>query len=48
MRWYDYIVCVMIADIAAAAIVTGSWLIVFPVFWYLMYEDFRKWQNNKR
>lgn len=48
MRWYDYAVCIFIADFAAAAIVVGSWIIVFPVLWYLAYEDFRKWQTNKQ
>lgn len=44
MKWYDYVVCFIIADFAAAMIVTGSWMIIFPAFWYMIYEDFRKWQ----
>jgi hypothetical protein len=48
MRWYDYVVCVVIADFAAGAIMAGSWAVVFPVLWYLFYEDFRKWQVSNK
>ena len=48
MRWYDYVVCLIIADFAAAAIMAGSLMVILPIFWYLIYEDYRKWMTNKQ
>lgn len=47
MRWYDYAVCLFIADIASAMIVAGSPLVIIPALWYIMYEDFRERSLNK-
>ena len=44
MRWYDYLVCLFIADVIAGMIIAGSPLVVLPVLAYLSYEDFRRMQ----
>jgi hypothetical protein len=48
MRWYDYVVCVVIADFIAAAIIVQSWAIILPILWYIIYEDMRKWQISQK
>lgn len=41
MKWYDYVVCVFIADMMAAFIIAGSFLVFIPIFFYIQYEFLR-------
>lgn len=44
MRWYDYLVCLFLADVIAAMLIAGSPFVVLPVLAYLSYEDLRRIQ----
>lgn len=45
MRWYDYIVCLWIADLISASILVGNiFTLAMSIFAYWSYEDFRKEQ----
>jgi antibiotic biosynthesis monooxygenase (ABM) superfamily enzyme len=45
MRWYDYIVCVLIADLLSASLLTGNiFTLAMSIFAYWSYEDYRKEQ----
>lgn len=48
MRWYDYVACVIIADFITAFAMAGSIFVVLPVFWYVVYVDFRLWMKENR
>jgi len=48
MRWYDYIVCFLIADYVTAMMFSGSILVVIPYLIFELYCDFRKEQETKR
>lgn len=43
MRWYDYVIVFIVADLLSAAVMVGDILaIALTVFGYLSYEDVRK------
>lgn len=42
MRWYDYIMCVLIADYITAFLFASNIFVVIPIIWYYLYEDMRK------
>jgi hypothetical protein len=45
MRWYDYIVCLWLADMLSASIVNQHFLLLFlSVISYISYESMRKQQ----
>lgn len=48
MRWYDYFMCFMFADMMAAAVMAGSLLVVIPIILFEMYCYIRKEQENRR
>jgi hypothetical protein len=45
MRWYDYVVCVWLADGIAAGLINTHWiLLVVSLVTYLLYENMRREQ----
>lgn len=43
LKWYDYVVCVWLADIITAGLFSGNLLITgIGVFVYDLYESWRK------
>jgi hypothetical protein len=45
MRWYDYIVCLWLADILSAALLHQHFLLLLlSVISYISYENMRKQQ----
>jgi hypothetical protein len=45
MKWYDYVVCICLADIIAALVLSGSFFVLVPVLAYQFYSDMRKQQE---
>ena len=45
MKWYDYVVCIWLADIIAALLMSGSFFVFAPVLAYQFYSDMRKQQE---
>jgi hypothetical protein len=48
MRWYDYIVCVLIADFFTAMLFAGSILVFIPYLIFELYSEFRKEQETRQ
>jgi len=45
MRWYDYIVCLWLADILSAALLNQHFLLLFlGIVSYISYESMRREQ----
>lgn len=44
MRWYDYLICLYLADIISALLIAGSIIVVFPAIFYFHYEEYRRQQ----
>lgn len=43
MKWYDYGICLLIADVISAGIMSGNlWAIALGLFNYYSYEYWRK------
>lgn len=47
MKWYDYVVCVFIADIITGMLFAGSILVFVPILFFDMYCEMRKYQVEK-
>jgi hypothetical protein len=47
MKWYDYVVCVLIADYVTAMLFAGSIFVFIPLLIFELYKDMRKFQNEK-
>jgi uncharacterized protein YqhQ len=47
MKWYDYIVCVLIADYLVALLFAGSIFAFVPILFYELYTEIRKQQVEK-
>ncbi len=47
MRWYDYIVCFLIADYITAMLFAGSILVFIPYLIFELYCDYRKQQETR-
>jgi|DEB0MinimDraft_4_1074332.scaffolds.fasta_scaffold26353_5 hypothetical protein len=48
MRWYDYVICFLFADIIAGGILTANLLAIgIGVMGYEFYEGFRKSLTTK-
>lgn len=48
MKWYDYIVCFLIADYLTAMLFAGSILVFIPYLIFVLYCDVRKEQETKK
>jgi hypothetical protein len=48
MKWYDYIVCFLIADYLTAMLFVGSILVFIPYLIFELYCDFRKEQETRK
>jgi hypothetical protein len=48
MRWYDYVVCVLIADFFTGMLFAGSILVFVPYLIFELYSEFRKEQETRR
>lgn len=47
IRWYDYVVVFILADIISAAAMMGDLLsLVLGLLMYFSYEDYRRAQHN--
>jgi hypothetical protein len=47
MRWYDYIICFLIADFFTAMLFAGSILVFIPYLIFELYSEFRKEQETR-
>ena len=48
MRWYDYVICFLFADIIAASLFSGNWVVLGAgVLGYDVYESYRKSSKTK-
>jgi uncharacterized protein YqhQ len=47
MKWYDYIVCILIADYLVALLFAGSLFTFVPILFYELYTEMRKQQVEK-
>jgi hypothetical protein len=48
MRWYDYLVCFLIADFITAMLFASSILVFIPYLIFELYSEFRKEQETRR
>jgi hypothetical protein len=47
MRWYDYLMCIWLADILSAGLINGSLILLMSgLFTYLSYEHLRRYKNS--
>lgn len=46
MKWYDYAFCILIADAISVCILTFNPFLFILIMLYLMYEDWRKENEN--
>lgn len=44
MKWYDYAICLFLADLITAHLMVGSVFVALPILSYYIYEDYRKQQ----
>ena len=42
MKWYDYVICVLIADYITAMLFAGSILVFVPYLIFDIYCDYRR------
>jgi hypothetical protein len=47
MKWYDYIICVLIADYMTGMLFAGSILVFVPYLIFDLYCDIRKHQEMR-
>lgn len=47
MKWYDYVICVLIADYIVAFFFAGSIFLFMPILFYELYTEVRKQQIEK-
>lgn len=48
MKWYDYVICVLIADYLTAMVFAGSMLVFIPYLIFELYCDYRKERELKK
>lgn len=48
MKWYDYVVIILIADMITAYLLFNPIMVWLPILSYYFYEDFRKEQVTKQ
>lgn len=48
MKWYDYIVCFLIADTLTAMLFSGTMLVFIPYLIFELYCDFRAEQEARK
>jgi hypothetical protein len=48
LRWYDYVVCVLIADYLVALLFAGSIFAFAPILFYELYTEMRKQQVERK
>lgn len=45
MRWYDYLVCIWLADVMSAGLIHVQWILLLSsLITYLLYENMRRKQ----
>ena len=47
LEWYDYVVCILIADYITGMLFAGSILVFIPMLVYEFYSEIRKQQVEK-
>ena len=47
LKWYDYVVCVFIADYIVGMVFAGNILVFIPMLVYELYSEMRKQQVEK-